>query len=57
MKVKITLVFFEKLLKFTIPDFIRPVGGRTFITFTTKYKNCRESDTPYECLTDTETIH
>lgn len=48
---------FEKLLKLTIPDFIRPTEGRTFNTFTTEYKNCRESDTPSACLTDAETIH
>ena len=47
---------FEKLLKLTIPDFIRPTEGRTFNTFTTEYKNCRESDTPSACLTDAETI-
>lgn len=48
---------FERLLKITIPDFIRPTEGRTFNTFTTEYKNCRESDTPSVCLTYDETIH
>lgn len=48
---------FEKLLKLTVPDFIRPTEGRTFNTFTTEYKNCRESDTPSVCLTYDETIH
>jgi len=47
---------FERLLKLTVPDFIRPTEGRTFNTFTTEYKNCRESDTPSVCLTYDETI-
>lgn len=48
---------FEKLLKITVPDFIRPAEGRTFNTFTTEYKNCRDSDTPSVCLTYDETVN
>ncbi len=48
---------FEKLLKITVSNFIRPTEGRTFNTFTTEYKNCRESDTPSVRLTYDETVN
>ena len=42
---------FGRLVLTVNPDFKKP-SGRSFNTFTTEYKMCRDTDTPYVGLTD-----
>ncbi len=43
---------FGRLVLTVNPDFKKAPSGRSFNTFTTEYKMCRDTDTPYVGLTD-----